>query len=111
MKRKRTKTIRARTQDLRRSIVALDHIASGMVSSRTKLCGRPNCRCAQDPAARHGPYFEWTRYQDGRLVHRTLTPEQAAIFERAIANRRKVQRLLALWEHETVTEVLNPENR
>jgi hypothetical protein len=72
-------SIRSRTRKLREAIAAMDYVAAGAVSARMKLCGRPNCACAVDPAARHGPYHEWHRYQDGRLVHRTLTPEQATI--------------------------------
>ena len=100
--------VRERTRALRRAINALDFVASGTVHKRTKVCGRPNCRCAVDPAARHGPYYEWTRRQDGRLLHSVVTPEQAEVFTRAIQNSREIQRLLARWERETAQEVLNP---
>jgi hypothetical protein len=33
-------------------------------------CGKPGCRCASDPAARHGPYYEWSHMLKGKLVHR-----------------------------------------
>jgi len=85
------KKIRSRTKALRRAIDAMDLVSSGTLLSRTKVCGRPNCRCATDPGARHGPYHEWNRRQDGRLVHKKLTAEQAALAARAIANLRKVQ--------------------
>ena len=100
--------VRRRTQALRRAINAMDFIASGTVHQRTKICGRKNCRCAVDPAARHGPYYEWSRRQDGRLLHSVITPEQAALFTRAIQNYREIQQLLVRWEHETAKEVLNP---
>lgn len=100
--------VRERTQVLRRAISALDFVASGTVHKRTKVCGRPNCRCAVDPAARHGPYYEWTRRQDGRLLHSVVTPDQAEVFTRAIQNYREIQQLLARWERETAQEVLNP---
>ena len=98
--------IRRRTRAAREAIGAMDYVASGMVSSRTKACGRPNCRCATDVTARHGPYFEWHRYRDGRLTHRTVTPEQANLLARAIANRAEVGRLLGAWEVETAREIL-----
>ena len=84
----------------------MDLVSSGTLLSRTKVCGRPNCRCATDPGARHGPYHEWNRRQDGRLVHKKLTAEQAALAARAIANLRKVQRLLSEWEAATVEEIV-----
>ncbi len=59
------------------------------------------CPGAQDPNARHGPYFEWGHMKGGKLVHRMVTPEQAAIVELAIANHRKAKKLMQEWEDET----------
>jgi hypothetical protein len=100
------KKIRSRTRAIRRAIEAMDFVSSGTLLSRTKVCGRPNCRCATDPDARHGPYYEWNRRQDGRLVHKQLTGDQAALAARAIANLREVQRLLSEWETATVEEIV-----
>ena len=67
----------------------------------------PTCRCAGNPEAYHGPYFQWHHCQDGRTVHKTITPDQVALMERAIANHREILRLLAVWEQETVDLVLS----
>ena len=91
---------------LRQAINALDFVASGTLHRRTKVCGRNNCRCADSPAARHGPYFEWSRRKDGRLVHSIISEADAILIERAIANRRKAQALLSAWEDETAAEIL-----
>jgi hypothetical protein len=100
------RSLRARTQALRRAIAALDLLASGTVHVRTKVCGRENCRCAQDVNARHGPYHEWSRREDGRLLHSVVTPEQAKLLTEAINNHPKVQQLLDRWERETAAEIL-----
>jgi hypothetical protein len=34
-------------------------------------------------------------------VHRTVSPEQAAILQLAIANHRKAKKLMQAWEDET----------
>ena len=65
-------------------------------------CGKKSCRCATDVESRHGPYNEWNRREGGRLVHITISDEQAKAAARAIANLREIQRLLAQWERETV---------
>lgn len=70
--------------------------------------GQATCRCATDPAARHGPYHEWSRRKDGRLVHSVLAPDQVSLIQRAIANRREIERLLASWEDESTFEILRP---
>jgi hypothetical protein len=102
--------IRQRTLALRRAISAMDYVASGTLHSRTKTCGRPNCRCADDPNARHGPYHEWSRRSGGRLVHRVITAQQAKSIARAIQNHRELQKLVARWEEETAFEVLDAES-
>ena len=106
----RRNRIRQRTRALRRAISAMDYVASGTLHLRTKVCGRSNCRCADDPSARHGPYHEWSRRSGGRLVHRVITAQQAEIIARAIANHRELQQLLTLWADETASEVLDGES-
>jgi len=87
--------------DIQRAITAMQYVSSGTLLKRTKVCGNPGCRCAQDPAARHGPYYEWSYLKGGRLHHRSLTPEQAALMRLAIANYRKARKLLRIWEVHT----------
>jgi hypothetical protein len=70
------RSLRARTQALRRAIAALDLLASGTVHVRTKVCGR------------------------------VVTPEQAKLLTEAINNHRKVQQLLDRRERETAAEIL-----
>jgi hypothetical protein len=101
--------VRQRTAELRRAISAMDYACSGTLHSRTKACGRATCPCATDLDARHGPYHEWSRRKEGRLVHSVLSREQALLIRRGIANRREIDRLLALWEHATAADILHPD--
>ena len=107
VKRASRSRMRRRTKELRRAIGAMDYVAAGTLHTRTKVCGRNNCRCAEDPDARHGPYYEWSRRKDGRLVHSIISEQQAALLARAIDNYREVQRLLTLWQGETEAELLS----
>lgn len=106
MTEKQKKRIRRRTIEIRRAISAMNYVSSGTLHVRTKVCGRPNCRCAADPAYRHGPYYEWSRSIDGRIVHKILSERQADLVTQAISNYREVLRLLSLWEGETTEEIL-----
>lgn len=103
-----TQRIRARSQKFRQKIARMDFVASGTLHVRTKVCGRKNCKCAADPDERHGPYHEWSRRKDGRLRHKIVTPEQALLIKQAISNHREILTLLAQWEDETASEILNP---
>ena len=91
-----------RIAQIRKQIESIDYACSGTLLRRMKLCGKASCRCSRDPQQRHGPYYEWNRLLKGRLVHRVVSPEQIGFLRRAIANHRKVQRILRRWEAETV---------
>ncbi|MDH7556867.1 MAG: hypothetical protein QHG94_08040 [Candidatus Methanosuratincola sp.] len=95
-----------RIEEIKRKISAMDLICAGTLQKRLKTCGRPYCRCLTDPEALHGPYYEWTRYVDGRLVHKTLSPDQAQMLEQAIANNRELKALLGDWRHESAEIIL-----
>jgi hypothetical protein len=96
-----TAQIEEKIAEIQRAIGAMQYLSSGTLLKRTKVCGNPNCHCARDPAARHGPYYEWSYLKDGRLRHRTLTPNQAELMRLAIANYRKARTLLRTWEAHT----------
>ena len=88
-------------RQIRRDIAAVDLLCSGTLLKRWKQCGRPNCHCAHDPSARHGPYYEWSRRRNDRLLHTLLSPQQAESMALAIKNYRRILKLLATWSRET----------
>lgn len=85
----------------------MDYVSSGTLHTRTKVCGRKGSRCATDPQARHGPYYEWSRRIAGRLVHSVLSEEQAELVAEAIANYHEILRLLTVWEARTTQVILD----
>jgi hypothetical protein len=93
--------IQEKIAEIQRALSGMQYLSSGTLLKRTKVCGNPRCHCATDPAARHGPYYEWSHLKAGKLRHRTLSPEQAGLMRLAIANHRKVKRLLRAWEVQT----------
>jgi hypothetical protein len=90
-----------RIAQLRAELAEMEYVCSGTLLERMKTCGSPTCRCARDPAARHGPYYEWGHMKAGKLVHRLVSAEQASLLRRAIANYRRLKKLLRSWEGET----------
>lgn len=89
---------RQRIAKLRARLGEIELLCSGSLSERMMKCGKPNCRCATDPSARHGPYYEWGRMRAGKIAHRYVTPEQAKLLRQAIDNYRLVKKLLRVWE-------------
>lgn len=92
---------RERIARIRAALAEVELLCSGTLLKRMKTCGKPSCACARDPAARHGPYYQWGHMQAGTLVHRLVSPEQAGLLRRAITNYRKVRKLIRAWETET----------
>ena len=88
------RSARVRIARMRGALAAIDYLCSGTLLEGTKVCGEPTCRCATDPAARHGPYYEWGHMREGKLIHRQISAEQPALMSLAIDNYRYVQRLL-----------------
>jgi hypothetical protein len=61
----------------------------GSLSERTIKCGKAGCACADDPKARHGPYFSLTQAVGGKTQSRFLTAERAAMAQQQIAAGRQ----------------------
>ena len=71
----------------------------GSLSERTIKCSKSGCACAQDPKARHGPYYSLTHAVGGKTHSRFLTAEQADLVRQQIdAGRQFRGRVDALWE-------------
>ncbi len=97
----RIQQIRDEIGRIRSAFAEVEYISSGTLHTRMKVCGKSGCRCAQDPQARHGPYYEWGHMVEGKLVRRVLTPQQAELLQHAIDNHRHAKRLLRAWEEQT----------
>ncbi|MGH3838547.1 MAG: DUF6788 family protein [Pseudonocardiaceae bacterium] len=87
--------LHARYRDLKDQVRELGFLAPGSVIERYTACTHPGCRCHADPPARHGPYYQYTRKLAGKTLTRRLNPEQAQAYREWIANRRRLDNLLA----------------
>ncbi len=66
----------------------------GTLIERTMRCGKPSCRCHQDPPRLHGPYHQWTRKIDGKTVTVNLTDDQVARYGPWFANAQALRAAL-----------------
>jgi hypothetical protein len=67
----------------------------GTLTVRAYACGKPNCRCHQDPPRLHGPYAEWTRKTGGKTTTRRLSPAELTEYQPLFDNAKKLRALLA----------------
>jgi hypothetical protein len=87
-----------RFNQARQDLLQLDYFLKGTVLKRMMKCGRPQCACHRDPAARHGPYFEWTYKAAGKTVNVKLSPQAAPLYQAATRQHRKLKTILARLE-------------
>lgn len=73
-------------------------ISPGSVVVRTTSCGKPGCRCQGDPSQRHGPYYQYSRAVAGKTVSRRLDARQAELYREWIANRHRLEQIIARME-------------
>ena len=69
------------------ALAAMLPFCRGTLSETHVKCGKSACACASDPARRHGPYYQWTVVERGKVRHRTLCPEDAEVVRLGIARR------------------------
>ena len=79
-------------------LAGLGFISQGSVVVRYTSCGKPGCRCQADPPLRHGPYYQWSRAVAGKTVSRRLSEGEAELYRGWIANRRRLEEIVARME-------------
>lgn len=67
----------------------------GTLTVRAYACGKANCRCKSDPAARHGPYAYWTRKVGSTTKTRVLTQAQLEDYRQWLNSARWLKKLVA----------------
>ena|ERR1039458_640433 len=80
--------------ELKREFQHLECFCKGTVLRRMVKCGKAYCACRDDPAKRHGPYFEWTYKAKGKTVNVKLTPEAMPVYRAASQEYRKLKLFL-----------------
>lgn len=89
---------RRRYEALKQQVSELGYLRRGSVVRRLTTCGKTGCACQADPPRLHGPYYQWTRKVKGKTVTVRLPERDAALFEKWIANARKLDVIIAHME-------------
>ncbi len=90
--------LHARLTELGRRAGDVGFVIRGSVVPNFTTCGSTGCRCKANPPSLHGPYWQWTRSVGGKTVSKRLKPAEAKLYQRWIANGRKLDRLVAQME-------------
>lgn len=91
--------IPARVRDLAVQFAQPKPMRRGSLSERYVKCSKPGCSCADDPKARHGPYFSLTRGVGGRTRSRFISQAQAELVRHQVEAGQHFRRQVeAFWE-------------
>jgi hypothetical protein len=69
-------------------------IYDGSLVVRWTQCGKPNCRCREDPTKRHGPYYQLSWKEKGKTVSRRLSQEHGRLYQEWAENRRLLESIV-----------------
>lgn len=81
-------------EQIKSEIDELGFVVQGSVTERWMSCGKPACRCNEDPEARHGPYYQWSWKSGGRTSSVNLTREQAVLCKQWVNNNRRLNNII-----------------
>lgn len=71
----------------------------GSLGERWVKCGKPNCACATDDQARHGPYFSLTRSRKQGTQSRRLSATAADLARQQLLDGQRFRELIkAYWQ-------------
>ena len=69
-------------------------VLPGSLFTRNMRCGKPNCRCHDEPPELHGPYLQWTRSAEGKPLTRLLPDQLADRYRGWFDNARRLRATL-----------------
>jgi hypothetical protein len=99
----------AEARRLRAAIAAtleeVDFVLPGSLVRRETRCGRPDCRCHEDPPRLHGPYWSWTRKVRAKTATKLLSDDQIVDYRPWLDAAHRVHELLRELEALSVTVV------
>jgi hypothetical protein len=84
-----------RYRELAARVAQIGYIRAGSVVLASNRCGKPGCRCHDDPPQLHGPYWQYTAKTGGKTVTRRLTEQQARMYQEWISNDRALRELIS----------------
>ena len=73
-------------------IISPGPILPGTISTAHSKCGKPTCRCRQDPKYLHGPYYRWIGWINGKPTTKNISEETAQECQRRIENYKELQK-------------------
>ena len=66
----------------------------GTIRETYLLCGKQGCACAENDAARHGPYYLWNRKVNGKLTSKSVPRDKLPLYRQWLDNRKLLEEIV-----------------
>ena len=90
---------------LKSKIETKERILNGSLVKKYKQCGKINCQCYDNVDCWHGPYFIWTRKENGKTITKTLNKSQAAAVKKSIKDMKELNQIIKRWKALSLKEI------
>ncbi len=94
---KRIRALEGQIERIKREIVSLGDLRPGSLSEQFNVCGNPNCRCKEDPAKRHGPYYQISFTRKGRSRTKFVKRPHLPDVKKQLKNYSRLRELIDKW--------------
>lgn len=86
-------------RDLARQLAEPQPMRRGTLSTQYLRCNKPGCACADQPGARHGPYYRVVRVVQGRTQSRHVPGDRVETLRRQVEAGQEFRRQVeAYWQ-------------
>ena len=92
-------------QAIKLKIQNIDWILIGTILESRKQCGKANCKCMSNSKYLHGPYYIWTRKENGTTKTKTLTKKQVVYAKKAFKNMKIIVQLIGKWKKASLLNI------
>lgn len=89
-----TKELEKKYQQLQRELAQIGYICNGSIMTLYRKCGKPECSCNEDQSLGHGPYYIWTRKENGKTTTRSLSKERFQKCQQCIQNYKRMESII-----------------
>jgi hypothetical protein len=89
--------LQQRIERIKAEIAALGPLRPGTLSRQYNVCGTPGCRCKDDPAHRHGPYYQLSYTWHGKSRSEFVREPEIARVEEQVRTYARLRTLVDQW--------------